>query len=124
MAVVTSRDRTAFAVDADRAGAATSGGAQVLNAFVLNILNPKLTIFFLAYLPQFVDAAADRPLAQLLTLSALFMAMTFAVFVVYGLVAHALRRHVMGSARVQQGLRRGFSAAFAALGARLALSEH
>lgn len=124
MAVVTWRDCTAFAVDADRAGAATSGGAQVLNAFVLNILNPKLTIFFLAYLPQFVDAAADRPLAQLLTLSALFMAMTFAVFVVYGLVAHALRRHVMGSARVQQGLRRGFSAAFAALGARLALSEH
>jgi threonine/homoserine/homoserine lactone efflux protein len=124
MAVVTWRDRTAFAVDADRAGAATSGGTQVLNAFVLNILNPKLTIFFLAYLPQFVDAGAGQPLAQLLNLSALFMAMTFAVFVVYVLVAHGLRRHVMGSARVQQGLRRGFSAAFAALGARLALSEH
>jgi threonine/homoserine/homoserine lactone efflux protein len=123
MAVATWRDRAAFAVDADAADRATSGSAHVLRAFLLNILNPKLTIFFLAYLPQFVDPARGEPLAQMLVLGAVFMAMTFAVFVVYGLAAHGFRRHVIGSVRLQRGLRVGFSAAFAALGARLALSE-
>ncbi|MEO5770490.1 MAG: LysE family transporter, partial [Burkholderiaceae bacterium] len=84
---------------------------------------PKLTIFFLAFLPQFVDPGAGEPLGQLLLLSAVFMAMTFAVFVVYGFVAHAFRRWVIDSRRVQDGLRYGFAAAFAALGARLAFSE-
>jgi threonine/homoserine/homoserine lactone efflux protein len=123
MAVVTWRDRAAFNVDADRASAAESAGAHVLRAFLLNILNPKLTIFFLAYLPQFVDPAASQPLSQLLILSAVFMAITFGVFVIYGLAAHVFRRHVVESLRLQRGLRVGFTAAFAALGARLALSD-
>lgn len=121
MAVQTWRDRSAFSVD--ERPAATGDGGHVLQAFLLNILNPKLTIFFLAYLPQFVDPARGQALPQLLLLGAVFMAMTFAVFVVYGLAAHAVRRHVIGSARLQAGLRYGFSAAFAALGTRLALSE-
>lgn len=123
MAVVTWRDRSAFAVNADLAGNSTTEGAHVLQAFLLNILNPKLTIFFLAYLPQFVDPARGEPLWQMLALGAVFMAMTFGVFVVYGLAAHGFRRHVIGSLRLQQGLRVGFSAAFAALGTRLALSD-
>lgn len=125
MAVVTWRDRAAaFTVDANQASAGMSGGAHVLRAFLLNILNPKLTIFFLAYLPQFVDPVSGQPLVQLLILSAAFMAMTFGVFVVYGLVAHGFRRHVIGSLRLRECLRVGFSAAFAVLGARLALSDH
>lgn len=95
----------------------------MIKAFLLNILNPKLTIFFLAFLPQFVEPAAGRPLLQLVVLSGVFMAMTFAVFVVYGFVAHAFRRHVVESARVQRWLRYSFAAAFAGLGTRLALSE-
>ena len=94
-----------------------------IKAFLINILNPKLSIFFLAFLPQFVANDAPSPLAQLLLLSAVFMAMTFAVFVVYGLLAHAFRRAVIDSPRVQAWLRRGFSAAFAGLGLNLALSE-
>jgi threonine/homoserine/homoserine lactone efflux protein len=121
MAVQTWRDRSAFSVD--ERPATTGDGGHVLQAFLLNILNPKLTIFFLAYLPQFVDPTQGQALPQLLALAAVFMAMTFAVFVVYGLAAHAFRRHVIGSARLQAGLRYGFSAAFAALGARLALSD-
>lgn len=121
LAVATWRDKAAFAVDGSVARVSAAG--LVVRAFLLNILNPKLTIFFLAFLPQFVDPAAARPLLQLLLLSAVFMAMTFAVFVVYGWVAHAFRRYVIDSLRVQQGLRVGFAAAFAALGARLAASE-
>lgn len=93
------------------------------DGFIVNILNPKTALFFLAFLPQFVDASAPRPLLHLLALSAVFMAMTFVVFVVYGLLAHAFRRFVIESARVQRVLRYGFAAAFAALGARLAVSE-
>jgi threonine/homoserine/homoserine lactone efflux protein len=120
VAVATWRDESAFAVDGALSRASASG--IVLKAFLLNILNPKLTIFFLAFLPQFVDAGAAQPMGQLLTLSAIFMAMTFAVFVVYGFVAHAFRRHVIESAVVQRRLRVGFAAAFAGLGAKLAVS--
>lgn len=122
VAYATWRDKSAFAVDA-RVSRATAAGL-VAKAFLLNILNPKLTIFFLAFLPQFVDPAAGRPLPQLLQLSAVFMAMTFVVFVVYGFIAHAFRQLVIESPRVQQWLRYGFSAAFAGLGARLAATDH
>jgi threonine/homoserine/homoserine lactone efflux protein len=121
LAYATWRDTSALSLDAGQRGASAAG--LVVKAFLLNILNPKLTIFFLAFLPQFVDPTAPRALAQLLLLSAVFMAMTFGVFVVYGLLAHAFRRFVIHSPRVQNGLRYGFAASFAALGARLAVSE-
>ena len=121
VAVATWRDRSAFAVDGSVAKASASG--LVVKAFLLNILNPKLTIFFLAFLPQFIETGAAHPLLQLLLLSAVFMALTFVVFVVYGFVAHAFRRLVIESARVQRWLRHGFAAAFAGLGVKLALTE-
>jgi threonine/homoserine/homoserine lactone efflux protein len=121
VAYATWRDSSAFAVDGSVS--CVSPGGLVVKAFLLNILNPKLTIFFLAFLPQFVDARAAQPLLQLLLLSAIFMAMTFVVFVVYGAVAHAFRRWVIESARVQRWLRYGFAAAFAALGAKLAVTD-
>lgn len=96
----------------------------MLRALLLNILNPKLTLFFLAFLPQFVLPGHGAPLAQMLILSGVFMAMTLAVFCLYGLLAHAFRQAVLESARVQNGLRRTFAAAFAGLGANLALTEH
>lgn len=122
VAWATWRDRSAFAVEAGQA-ARSSASAVVIKAFLLNILNPKLTIFFLAFLPQFVTPDAARPLLQLFALSGVFMAMTFVVFVAYGLLAHAFRHAVIESPRVQAWLRRGFAAAFVGLGANLALSE-
>ena len=121
VAWATWRDKSAFAVDGSVSR--TTAPGLVLKAFLLNILNPKLTIFFLAFLPQFVQPGASQPLLQLLVLSAVFMAMTFAVFVVYGFVAHAFSAAVIESARVQRWLRYSFAAAFAGLGARLAMSD-
>jgi len=124
IAFATWRDKSAFVVDStSSASSASSAISLVTRAFLLNILNPKLTIFFLAFLPQFVAPNAAAPLAQLLLLSGVFMAMTFAVFVVYGFLAHAFRKAVIESPSVQSWLRRGFAAAFAGLGANLALSE-
>lgn len=121
VAFATWRDKSVFAVD-DSASRVSATG-WVLKAFLLNILNPKLTMFFLAFLPQFVDPAASQPLLQLLLLSAVFMAMTFAVFVVYGVAAHSFRRFVIESATVQRWLRRGCAGTFAGLGVKLALTE-
>jgi len=115
------RDKTAFAMS--DTSSASSAWKLIVRAFLLNILNPKLTIFFLAFLPQFVQSSAASPLPQLLVLSSVFMAMTFVVFVVYGFLAHAFRTAVIESPRVQDGLRRGFAAAFAGLGINLAFSE-
>jgi threonine/homoserine/homoserine lactone efflux protein len=122
LAYATWRDKAAFAVDASGARHADAS-SLIVKAVLLNILNPKLSIFFLAFLPQFVSPDAAAPLQQMLVLSAVFMAMTFAVFVVYGLLANAFRKAVIESPRVQAWLRRTFAGAFAALGVNLALSE-
>jgi len=121
VALATWKDKTAFAVEGTPSP--VSARSLVIKAILLNILNPKLTIFFLAFLPQFVEQGASSPLMQLLLLSGVFMAMTFAVFMFYGLLAHAFRRAVIESPRLRSWLRRGFAAAFAGLGAKLALSE-
>ena len=121
VAYATWRDKSAFAVDGTISR--TSATGLVAKAFLLNILNPKLTIFFLAFLPQFIDSGTSQPLFQLLLLSAVFMLMTFVLFVAYGFVAHGFRRLVVDSDRVQNWLRFGFVTAFAGLGAKLALSE-
>jgi threonine/homoserine/homoserine lactone efflux protein len=122
LAYATWRDKAAFAVDASSARHADAWGL-IVKAVLLNILNPKLSIFFLAFLPQFVSPEASAPLQQMLVLSAVFMAMTFAVFVVYGMLANAFRQAVIESPRVQAWLRRTFAGAFAGLGINLALSE-
>lgn len=115
--------RDTEALNVDKAPTSTSARGLIVKAFLLNILNPKLSIFFLAFLPQFVAPDAASPLLQLLTLSGIFMLMTFAVFVVYGLLANGFRHAVIDSPRVQSWLRRSFSAAFAGLGLNLAFAE-
>jgi len=115
------KDKSAFVVEG--APSRSTAISIAIKAFLLNILNPKLTIFFLAFLPQFVEPGASPPFAQLLMLSGVFMAMTFAMFVVYGLLADVFRRAVIESALVQSWLRRGFAATFAGLGVHLALTE-
>lgn len=93
------------------------------DGIAINLLNPKLSIFFVAFLPQFIAAGEASPLARMLELSAVFMAMTFIVFALYGLFAAAMRDRVVSRPSVMAWLRRGFAAAFVALGAKLAVTE-
>ncbi len=93
------------------------------DGILLNLLNPKLSIFFVAFLPQFIAADEAAPLLRMLELSGVFMAMTFVVFAVYGLFAAAMRDQVISRPRVMTWLRRTFAAAFVGLGAKLALTE-
>jgi len=102
---------------------ARSAVQVTITAILINILNPKLSIFFLAFLPQFVSATEAHPLSRMLELSALFMLMTFVVFVGYGLCAASIRTHVISRPRVLTWMRRTFAAAFVALGAKLALAD-
>ena len=95
----------------------------IVSAILINILNPKLSIFFFAFLPQFVRADEPHPLPRMLELSGVFMVLTFAVFVVYGLFAAAVRSHVISRPRVLTWMRRAFAGAFVALGAKLALAD-
>jgi threonine/homoserine/homoserine lactone efflux protein len=121
LAYATWRDKTAFALDKTQQYATV--WRLITKALLLNILNPKLTLFFLAFLPQFIAHDGPAPLLQLLTLSGVFMAMTFGIFVLYGLLAHVFRQAVIESPRVQIWLRRSFAAAFAGLAIDLALSD-
>lgn len=94
-----------------------------LKGFLINILNPKLSLFFLAFLPQFLPAQAEAPVLNMLLLGGLFMAMTFVVFVLYGVLANSVSRHIANSHRAVKYIQRTFAATFAMLGAKLAMAE-
>ena len=121
MAWNTLRERGALQVEQEVG--ARSAVQVTVTGILINILNPKLSIFFLAFLPQFVSAGEPHPLARMLVLSGVFMLMTFVVFVGYGLFAASIRDHVISRPRVLTWMRRSFAAAFVALGARLAFTD-
>ncbi|MCQ0990439.1 LysE family translocator [Jiella marina] len=95
----------------------------IVSAILVNVLNPKLSIFFFAFLPQFVAPDEAGAFAQMLQLSAAFMAMTFVVFALYGAFAASFRRKVLERPSVLAVLRRIFAAAFVGLGMKLALAD-
>ena len=117
----TLRETGALAVDGEIKE--RSSGRVIVTGFLINILNPKLSIFFLAFLPQFIAAGEPHPLARMLELSAVFMLMTWVVFVLYGLFAAGVRDRVVSRPDVMRWLRRAFAGGFALLGARLALAD-
>ena len=121
MAWATWRDKGALSVD--EGGAQTSWRSVIVSGITLNLLNPKLTIFFFAFLPQFVPAGQPGSLAKMLGLSAVFMAMTFVVFAIYGACAAALRDKVLSRPRLVDRIRKAFAATFVALSARLAVES-
>jgi threonine/homoserine/homoserine lactone efflux protein len=121
MAWATFRDDSPVVVDGDDAPR-TTPAAIVLRAVLINLLNPKLTIFFFAFLPQFVGSGEAGSLLRMLQLSAVFMLVSFVVFAVYGVVAAALRTHVVSRPGVMKWMSRVFAGSFVALGARLAFT--
>jgi len=121
MAWMTLKERGALKVEPDNSG--RSALQVTIHAILINILNPKLSIFFFAFLPQFVHGNEPHPLARMLELSAVFMALTFVVFVGYGLFAAAIRQHVITRPKILTWMRRAFAGAFVALGAKLAVAD-
>jgi len=91
-----------------------------VTGFLINILNPKLSIFFLTFLPQFVPSETLHPLGRMLTLSGIFMSMTFAVFICYGTFAAKIRSYVERTPSIIAWMKRGFAAAFFLLAGQLA----
>ena len=118
MAWSTWRDRGALAVAEEPSP--RSATRLIVSGILVNLLNPKLTIFFFAFLPQFVDVDEAGGVLHMVGLSAVFMLVTLVVFVGYGTAAAWARRHVLGRPRVLTWMRRAFAGSFVALGARLA----
>ena len=114
------RDKDALTV---KESAPRSAARVILSGVLVNVLNPKLTVFFFAFLPQFVSAGEPSALTRMLALSAVFMLVTFVVFVAYGVFAAAVRNSVVSRPRVLTWMRRTFAGAFVALGARLAVTD-
>lgn len=115
----TIRDRSA--IDVDGARTPVSFWRVTGTAVLINLLNPKLTIFFFAFLPQFVPASASNASLTMVWLSLVFMAVTFVVFAAYGVFAATMRRQVIGRPRVVAWMRRTFAATYVLLAGRLAL---
>ncbi|GAB3840317.1 LysE family translocator [Micromonospora andamanensis] len=122
LALATLRERGAFTV-VDDDGPGRPARQIIGSAVAMNLLNPKLTIFFVAFLPQFVDTGTPGALGRMLGLGAVFTATTLVVFVGYGLGAAAVRRRVLDRPRVADWLRRCFAGSFLGLGLLLARAE-
>ena len=115
------RDKSELAAAAD--SAPLPARRVIVSGVLINLLNPKLTLFFFAFLPQFVSTSESHASLKMLGLSAVFMLVTFAVFAVYGVFAATVRRHVISRPRVVAWMRRVFGGAFLALAGRLALAD-
>lgn len=121
MGWATWRSPAALKVRAD--APARSTGGRIAEAMLVNLLNPKLSLFFLTFLPQFIAPGEAQPAERMAQLSLVFMAMTLVVFLGYGVFAARFRDQVLQRPSVLVWLRRGFAAAFVALGGKLALMQ-
>jgi threonine/homoserine/homoserine lactone efflux protein len=121
MAWATRKDRGALTVD--KAAAPRSPTQVIVSGVLVNILNPKLTIFFFAFLPQFVRTGEPHALQRMVGLSGIFMLLTLVVFIGYGIFAATIRTHVVSRPQVLRWMRRVFAGGLVALAARLALAD-
>lgn len=121
LAFRTLREKSSLTLDDTKAGP-RAPVQVVLSAILVNLLNPKLSLFFFAFLPQFVRPDDPNRLLQMLELSGVFMAATFVVFAGYGVLAASVRRHLITRPRALAWMRRSFAGAFVALGAKLAFA--
>ena len=121
LAVKTYRDRSELTVQTTVE--ARSAGRVIGHAILINVLNPKLTVFFFAFLPQFVDPGGPNATLRMIGLSSVFMAVTLIVFAGYGLFAATVRRQVITRPRVVTWMRRLFAGSYVVLAGRLAVTQ-
>ena len=117
----TLKDKGVLAVEEE--DAPKSARKMITTGILINILNPKLTAFFFAFLPLFVNSGDPQSLLRMLQLSAVFMALTFVIFAIYGVFAAAVREQVISRPRVLTWMRRVFAGSFVALSAKLAFTR-
>lgn len=98
-------------------------GKIAVRGFLINILNPKLSIFFLAFLPLFVPADSLTPTLHMSVLSGIFMGLTLVIFIIYGVFAHNISAYVVKSHKAVLRTQRTFAVIFAFLGAKLAMAD-
>jgi threonine/homoserine/homoserine lactone efflux protein len=116
--------REAGAVPLGDGGApADSAGPIVWRGILLNVLNPKLTLFFFAFLPQFLDGSPGLLDTRLIGLGGVFMLMTLAVFAVYALASAAARDLILAAPVARRWVERALGAFLIAFAARLALTD-
>ena len=102
----------------------TSAVFMIRNAMLLNLFNPKLPLFFLAFLPQFISSDSSTPTQDMLLLSAFFMLLTLLIFMLYGAFSAIVRRRVLEKPHVMRWMNRIFALSFVCLGIKLLISSH
>ena len=116
-------DRERFVLSEDGAPALSLPRVYA-QAVASNVFNPKIAVFFLAYLPQFADPMSGGGVAlQLLALGLVFAAMTWSIFSVVALLSGALGGCLRSKPRLANGLSWLTGGVLVALGLRLALPE-
>ena len=115
--------REAGTLEINKKSAETSAAQIVIKAIAINLLNPKLTIFFFAFLPLFVSKASASPTLEMITLSIVFMGITFLIFALSGILASGISAYLINSSRVVKRLQQAFAAVLAIFAVKLALSE-
>jgi len=117
----------AFGAPVSDSGSAQAPALQarqlLVRGVIMNLTNPKVVFFFLAFLPQFVDPARGAVALQLAQLGALFILATLLSFGTIGYFAATLGQRLRGSARAQQWMNRTAGTVFAGLALRLALAQ-
>ena len=115
--------REAGTLEINKNSTGSSATQIVVKAIAINLLNPKLTIFFFAFLPLFVSKDSASPTLEMITLSAVFMGMTFLIFALYGILASGISAYLINSSRAVKRLQQAFAAVLALFAVKLALSE-
>ena len=81
-------------------GDAAVSGKLYRKGILMNILNPKVILFFLAFFPQFIDKGIENPIPQMLLLGLVFMVQAFLIFSMVAAVADRLARRLMQNPKV------------------------
>lgn len=123
MGVAMIREGGVLQLDQDRDASMCTKGLVIRRGILLNILNPKLTLFFFAFLPQFLGSPPALIDARLVGLGGVFMLVTLIVFVAYAYASATVRDLLLGAPIFRRWFQRSLGALLISFAARLALTD-